>query len=236
MIDKAFDTYYGGKNSNGTYQAIINEIPPHEILIIPFLGNCAITRLIKPAAATYLNDIDPMVYHRWEKLHLPESYHLFNLDYNEFLQDLKDKINYDSGVLIYCDPPYLKSTRRSARDVYNYEISRDEHKKLLKLLLSMRAAHIVISAIPNDLYDQALVNWRKVLYKNKTRRGMVTECLYCNYDIHQGQLHDYSYLGNDFTDRQRIKRKINRLFKRLDSLPDKELAYIKHLFRNKYLK
>jgi site-specific DNA-adenine methylase len=235
MLQKAFQTYYGGKNSNGTYQAIINEIPPHQTLIVPFLGNCAVTRLITQAAHTYLNDIDLEVYHRWQQLQLPESYSLYHLDYKQFLRYLRDKLIYDSGTFIFCDPPYLKSTRRSTKDVYNYEFSRKNHEELLSLLLTM-TAKVMISAIPNSLYDQSLKTWRKVYYKNKTRHGVVTECIYMNYDLHLGELHDYNFLGIDFTDRQRIKRKIKRLFSRLDGLPEKELAYIKKIFTEKYLK
>ena len=38
--------YIGGKEAAGTYQKIINEIRPFDVLIIPFLGHCAITRNI----------------------------------------------------------------------------------------------------------------------------------------------------------------------------------------------
>lgn len=55
-MEKPFKTYFGGKNSNGTYQSIINEIPPHNNLIIPFAGNCAITRIINSSAHIYLKD------------------------------------------------------------------------------------------------------------------------------------------------------------------------------------
>lgn len=33
-----FETYPGGKNVNGAYQKIINEIPPHMIYYEPFVG------------------------------------------------------------------------------------------------------------------------------------------------------------------------------------------------------
>jgi site-specific DNA-adenine methylase len=36
--------YPGGKNSDGTYQFIINHIPPHETYIEGFLGSGAIIR------------------------------------------------------------------------------------------------------------------------------------------------------------------------------------------------
>lgn len=41
--------YLGGKSQAGTYQRIINLIPPHDVYIEPFLGGGAIARLKRPA-------------------------------------------------------------------------------------------------------------------------------------------------------------------------------------------
>lgn len=35
------DTYFGGKGGSGVYQAIINQIPPHNSFVSGFLGHCA---------------------------------------------------------------------------------------------------------------------------------------------------------------------------------------------------
>lgn len=35
-------SYFGGKAQDGVYQTIINQIPPHQIYIEPFLGGGAI--------------------------------------------------------------------------------------------------------------------------------------------------------------------------------------------------
>ena len=48
----------GGKAASGTYQRIVNHIRPHDTLVIPFLGNCAITRVIKWPSRVMLNDHD----------------------------------------------------------------------------------------------------------------------------------------------------------------------------------
>jgi site-specific DNA-adenine methylase len=225
-MEKPFKTYYGGKGADGTYQALINEIPPHDTLIIPFAGNCAVTRMIIPAAKTFLNDIDPTVYHRWKKLLLPRFYFLYNLDFREFFSVLIDSnIFADKKTYIYCDPPYMKVTRRSDKDIYNYEISEKDHVELLQLVKSFKCK-VAISAYQNELYEQLLKKWRKVLYKNNTRHGVVIETLYCNYEIENGQLHDYSYLGKNYTDRQRIKRKIFNWTNRLKRLEPKESAAI----------
>lgn len=47
------------------------------------------------------------------------------------------------------------------------------------------------------------------------------ECIYMNYDK-PARLHEYTYLGLDCWDRQRIKRKIERFVNKLRGLPDHE--------------
>jgi DNA adenine methylase len=48
----------GGKAASGTCQRIVNHIRPHDTPVIPFLGNCAITRLIKWPGRVMLHDLD----------------------------------------------------------------------------------------------------------------------------------------------------------------------------------
>ena len=60
--------YTGGKESAGTYQKIINEIRPFDLLIVPFLGHCAITRNIDLKGAKVIGiDINPNVINAWYK-------------------------------------------------------------------------------------------------------------------------------------------------------------------------
>ena len=42
-------SYPGGKNGAGVYQAIINQMPPHQTYIEGFLGSGAVLRMKKPA-------------------------------------------------------------------------------------------------------------------------------------------------------------------------------------------
>ena len=41
--------YTGGKDGAGVFQRLINEIPPHDVFISAFLGDCAILRRKRPA-------------------------------------------------------------------------------------------------------------------------------------------------------------------------------------------
>lgn len=50
--------YPGGKSGAGVYQRIINEIPPHDVYIEPFLGGAAVMRLKRPAGRSIGIDLD----------------------------------------------------------------------------------------------------------------------------------------------------------------------------------
>ena len=66
MTNKPFKTYNGGKNGSGVYQAIINQIPPHDIFISGFAGNCGVLANKKRAAmANIAIDLDASVVNGW---------------------------------------------------------------------------------------------------------------------------------------------------------------------------
>lgn len=58
-----------------------------------------------------------------------------------------------------------------------------------------------------------------------TRTGVRKESLYMNFP-QPVLLQCYNHVGDNFTDRQRIKRKVTRLAKRLEKEPEKERAAI----------
>lgn len=58
-------SYPGGKSGAGIYQRLINLIPPHRVLIVPFAGHCGIVRNIRPAEHTIVIDQDPLVCEWW---------------------------------------------------------------------------------------------------------------------------------------------------------------------------
>ena len=223
--------YAGGKNSSGAYQNIINLIPPHKIYIEPFLGSGAVWRNKKPALRSYVvekdfgvlsrirsvSSVDNTVYvfgdaveficaAGWENPDLSTSAGLPHLDLSTRFSD----------VFIYADPPYLHSTR-SNRSIYNYEMSESDHVALLQSLLTTSAT-VAISGYWSDLYAEMLSGWRIFQYNSMTRGGLRTETVWMNYP-EPGCLHDYSFLGSDRSDRQRIKRKIDRWSDRFLSLP-----------------
>ena len=65
------------------------------------------------------------------------------------------RFNFED-VLIYCDPPYLLSTR--CRKQYRHEMSEADHIELLETLLKHQGP-VVISGYASELYDDILKDW-----------------------------------------------------------------------------
>jgi DNA adenine methylase len=212
LLNKLKMRYFGGKNLSGLYQWIINEIPLHEIYIEPFAGSAAIARLIRPGARKIVCEMsipDPGIY---EGLEIFEGCGIQFLKENNHLCGPR--------TFIYCDPPYLLETRKSGKR-YKYEWDRKMHEEFLELILSIPAA-IMISGYDSGLYNSMLPGWRKEERFCVTRSGaLAKECIWMNYN-EPALLHDCNYAGQNFTDRQRIKRKADRWVKNLMSMPDPE--------------
>ncbi|MEM1953409.1 MAG: DNA adenine methylase [Candidatus Caldarchaeum sp.] len=69
--------------------------------------------------------------------------------------------NYDRPTtLFYCDPPYVLSTRYE--EYYRHEMSDDDHKELVDILLRISGAAIV-SGYRHEIYDRLVANgWMSV--------------------------------------------------------------------------
>ncbi len=204
--------YKGSKNGAGTYQTIINWLPPHEVYIEPFLGSGAILNNKKPASKRNIGiEIDPATIAKFSYNSCAEIINDCGITYlKELPKDRKD-------ILIYADPPYPKQSIKSEKNLYGHIMTNKEHEKLLEILLSMKS-RVAISTYKNDIYSDMLSSWNCIEYKSMTRQGLATELLYMNYPK-PIRLHDYGFLGQNFTDRQRIKRKIKRHVNVLDRLP-----------------
>lgn len=238
-----FKNYRGNKGLSGLYQAIINIMPEHDIYIEPFLGQGEIFCRKKPAALNVLNDIDPVIIHSWKQLYLPEVVRIVESNYvagsagideNDYggrkrlcdilfmnypaLKVISDYNASKKRVLIYADPPYKMDSRRcSSIDIYNYEMTDNDHKIFLDYA-SESKHNFIISCYDNSLYQKKLKGWNKFAVKVKVHASTAMETVYYNFRSAIA-LHDYTYLGKNFSDRQRIKRKVNRWCKKFENLP-----------------
>jgi len=220
-------SYFGGKGGMGVHQTIINQIPPHYTFISGFAGKCAVYRNLKKARKNFIIDKDESLEDWWYKEHgyldfiIDDFFNINNTDQSPKELSLNNQLwrlwVEDKETFIYLDPPYLKSTRKSDRNIYKHELTEDEHIKLLAIIKKLPCM-VGISHYPCDLYDTELADWRKITFSSQTRKGMATEAFYMNYEV-PGELHDYRYLGGDYKQRERIKKKFDRWKKNFENLP-----------------
>ena len=76
----------------------------------------------------------------------------------------------------------------------------------------------MISGYASGLYSLRLKDWHVFTFQAQTRSGQsAIEYIWMNYP-QPVALHDYSYLGDNFRERERIKRKKNRWINRLRNM------------------
>ena len=215
----------GGKNGEGVWHAIINQMPPHKVYIEACLGSGAIIRRKRPAQYNYGIEKDPITFAAAKPsltarpgagLFLRHG-DCFDLVPHLILSVYRDHPAHEK--LIYFDPPYLKETRSQQRDLYRCEWGIDDHVRLLKLVTQLPAM-VMLSGYYSKMYEHYLPPpvWRSVQFQATTRAGQRTEWLWCNFP-EPVELHDYSCLGTDRTERQRIKRKKERWKAKLEKMP-----------------
>ena len=99
--------------------------------------------------------------------------------------DLIRRFNYEN-VLIYCDPPYVLSTRHGAQ--YRCEMNNEDHEQLLEVLKAHKG-FVIISGYETEMYDNILSGWNKY---NTTAYSQVCskkkEIIWMNYDPPKKQI------------------------------------------------
>lgn len=211
-------TYPGGKG--GVYQKIINLIPPHKTYIETHLGGGAILLNKKPAIVNIGIDMDIEVINKWSA-DLPPSNRVSGAQF-QFLN--KDAVNYIKKsefcnlkqTFVYCDPPYLHITRKD-KNIYKYEYTDSQHEELLTVIKDL-PCQVMISGYESKLYTKSLEGWHSKTFQAMTRHGLATEWVWMNYP-EPIELHDYSYIGDNFRERERIRKKVNRWVGKLRQMP-----------------
>ena len=224
-----FSTYNGGKAGNGVYQNIINHIPKCDIYIEPMVGNGGIYHNLKLPALTVINDIDADVIAAYNAAGSKENVLVFNYSYEHILVMCH---SYAEKKFIYFDPPYHFDTRKSKQMLYKNEWSHQDHVDFL-LLANTVKCNVMISHYPCELYDTMLKGWYTHDFQSMSRNGLRTDRIYMNYPK-PTILQDFRYVGADYRERQRIKRKINRHLQKLEALPADERTAILSAITAKY--
>lgn len=215
-------TYPGGKEGAGIWQRIVNLMPPHASYVELFAGGGAVLRHKEPAPHSEALDVDAVALAELERRYRELGHSLpimfSNVDALEWLRAAR---HLTGDTLLYADPPYPLSVRRSDRVRYARELTDEEHVELLELLCSS-SAHVMVSGYRCAIYDAWLADWYRIDYQAMTRGGYtVPESLWTNFRPPQ-KLHGYARVGTDYRDRERIKRKRQRWLANFAALGDHE--------------
>lgn len=203
--------YPGGKGL--IFQRLINLMPPHEVYIETHLGGGAVIRNKLPARKNIGLEIDPKVIKKWKAINNQQLFELINDDAIKYLKCY----SFTGKELVYCDPPYLRETRKKSDSLYKYEYTLKQHIELLKVIKSLPCM-VLISGYESELYKDSLKDWYTYCFKSKTHHGMATEWVWMNYSP-PTELHDYRYLGDNFRQREKIRNKSKRWVRRLKLMP-----------------
>lgn len=241
---EGISSYNGGKNGAGVYQTIINHIRPHDVYVEPFLGSGGVLTRLKQASTVIGCDTSEKIVKAWQNTPKYEGVNIFWQSGIKFLQEtLWNFWVKDASIVIYCDPPYPHQSRRGGTNrLYAYEWGSGLHLDLLRTVNEINNRYpnvdILISTYPNDQYQRYLQSpaWFYIEFQAMTRKGLATERLYMNYDPKQiTELHDYSYLGGDYRERENLTRQLKRMDAKLGRMPVLQRNKILSHLNEKYL-
>ncbi len=138
--------YFGSKATSGLCQPIITLMPPHDTHIETHLCGGAIMQRKPPALHNIGIDLVSRALATFECDFPVERIHGCA---HRFLTEF----DYRGSELVYCDPPYLRRTRTSARR-YRFDYEESDHIELLTLLKSL-PCQVILSGYVGD-YATAL--------------------------------------------------------------------------------
>ena len=212
--------FVGSKGGAGVAQWLISAMPAHRVYVEPFLGRGVVLKEKKPAAASIGIDYDSGIIQEWLGRPGPAQPGL-SIVHGDALELLRS-FKVESDWLIYADPPYLGTARSCQRRYYKHELfSEAAHDRLLSILQALPCM-VMISGYQSPLYSMRLKGWRLSTFWTVNRRGKrVQECVWMNYPVPR-VLHDTRHVGNNFTDRQRVKRKVARWKNKFLAMGDHE--------------
>ena len=200
--------WFGSKATTGLCQPLIAMMPPHAVYIETHLGGGAIMKRKPPALLNIGIDLNRRSIDSFRCAYPVELHHGCA---HEFLSGF----DFQGDELVYSDPPYVQSARRSQRR-YRYDYTDDDHVELLGILRSLPCA-VMVSGYPSRLYDEHLADWRSLEIQVNNQACVVTEKLWFNFE--PDRVHWASFAGRNFTHRQSVKRKAENWGHRYAAMP-----------------
>ena len=204
----------GSKAAAGLAERIVSLMPKHRIYLEIFAGRAAVARKMRSPEQTVLVERDPLRI-KYLRVAMPAA--------SVILGDCRRVIARDrvpADALVYADPPYLADVRAGGdRRYYAHDmLSRLDHLSLLKWLQGFPCP-VMVSGYRCELYDRELGDWYREDIPTMTRGGPAVESVWCSFDPRTASLHDTRYYGENFRERERIKRKAERWVARFEKLP-----------------
>lgn len=232
-MTNSIEIYPGNKKSSGILNFLINNTPEVHTIFELFAGSAAYSSKLYTLAniKIIVNELSDSVFSQLKNLKMFDNSSCELSNINAF-ERIKILIAWPeknpSNVLLYLDPPYMFSTRKSLRPIYEHEFSDDDHIKFLNLVwqLHVTGYKIMISHYNCSLYNDMLQGFSTQSTKVMTRGGVVKETIYCNYDISQLPLLTYKYLGKNRSERQFIQRQNSNMLAKIANLPIHRREYL----------
>lgn len=220
---KKFMGYFGGKGN--CYRRIIDAMPKHEIYIETHIGGGAVMRHKRRCRVQIGIDRDPDVLAAGSDL---QSFcELVCNDAVAFLETYKFK----GRELVYVDPPYPNELRTPSNR-YQYDYRDEDHARLIDALINL-PCFVMISGGPSQTYLEKLTDWRRIEFTAGSRSGRRIEYLWMNFPEIIPR-HDLRYLGNDFREREKIKRRMKTLTRRVDEMSSEERIFFAEWFASQH--
>lgn len=180
----------------------------------------------RPSSVSIGIDADASVIERWQR-DFPGRCHLIHGDAITYLAEY----SFTGQELVYADPPYLPQTRRNPH-IYRHEYSEQDHERLLTVLADL-PCRVMLSGYDNPMYRERLVGWRRVTFHAKTHVDVREECVWMNFP-EVTELHDSSYMGATFRERQTVKRRHQRILDRFEQMGPVERNHILQMLTAQY--
>jgi DNA adenine methylase len=232
--------YPGQTTLSSMLPKILGLIPEHSQYWEMFCGTCQLF-LNKNSVPSVLVDKNSEIVKASLPLgFLQGSCSYLPADVFEVLESLISSWEYKGvrlfrDAFIYLDPPWRFDLRGSKVPLYEFELSDNDHARLL-LLIRRLPVKVAILHYTDPFYDDILCDWRRYDMKVSFRGRLCLVSLYCNFDYYAEKPAVISAVGLNKTDRQRIKRKAISWVTELKALPVYErhaiITAIKREFEN----
>lgn len=170
-------------------------------------------------------DADVRVVDAWRERGAPCE--LVHGDAVDFLRGYR----FVGDELVYADPPYQLETR-GGRNRYRHDYADHDHAELLDTLLAL-PCKVMLSGQPTALYRERLAAWRRIDFRSGARGGVRTESLWANFPD-TALLHEPARAGTDFRERERSKRRVATVRRKVERLTGAERSVFVHWLAHSY--